>query len=81
MSHAPDPSAENLSILVILSFVGNNLSALRIIFIFVDIEEEVSFSFSEKSINVSQFKDSDIIPVDVYDLSALSDNRVTGNLY
>ena len=81
MSHAPDPSAEKLSLLIILSLVGLKLSALCIIFVFVDIEEEVSLSFSEVSIYVSQFKDSDIFPVDACDLSVLSDNGVTGNLY
>ena len=47
----------------------------------MDIEEEVSLSFSKVSISVSQFEDSDIIPVDAYELSGLSDNGVTGNLY
>ena len=54
---------------------------LRIIFVFVDMGEEVSLSYSEMYINVYQFEDSDIIPVDTNDLSALSDDRVTGNLY
>ena len=81
MSHAPDPSAKNLSLLIVLSIVGCYLSALRIIFVFVDIEEEASLSFSEMSINISQFEDSDIIVVDANDLSALSDNRVKANLY
>ena len=61
--------------------MGNNLSALRIIFVFVDIEEEVSLSFSEMSINVSQFEDRNIIVVDANDLSTLSDGRVKANLY
>ena len=43
--------------------------------------EEVSWSYSEMYINVYQFEDSDIIPVDTNDLPALSDDRVTGNLY
>ena len=47
----------------------------------MDIEEVVSLSFSEMCINVSQLEDSDIIRVDAKDLSALSDDRVTGNLY
>ena len=81
MSHAPDPSAKNLSLLAILSIVVDKLSALRIIFVFVDIEEDVSLSFSEMSINVSQFEDRDIIVVDAHDLSAPSDDRVKGNLY
>ena len=55
VSQAQDSSAENLSLLVILSIVGHKLSALRIIFVFVDIEEEVSLSLSEMSFNVSQF--------------------------
>ena len=80
VSHAPEPSAENLSLLVILLIVGHKLSAFRIAFVFVDIEE-VSLSFLEMSINVSQFEDCDIIPVDANDLSALSDDRVTGNLH
>ena len=81
MSHAPDPSAKNLSLLAILSIVVDKLSALRIIFVFVDIEGDVSLSFSEMSINVSQFEDRDIIVVDAHDLSALSDDRVKANLY
>ena len=81
MSHAPNPSAKRLSLLVILVIVGHKLSTLRIIFVFVDIEEEVSLSFSEMYINVSQFEDSDIIPVDANDRSALLDDSVTGNLY
>ena len=40
--------------LAILSIVGHKLSALRIIFIFVDMEEEVSLSFSEMYVNVSR---------------------------
>ena len=75
MSHAPDPSAKNLSLLIILSIVGCQLSALRIIFVFGDVEEEVSLSFSEMSVNISQFEDRDIIVVDANDLSALSDDR------
>ena len=47
----------------------------------MDIEEEASLSFSEMSINVSQFKDRGIIVVDANDLSALSDDRVTAYLY
>ena len=81
MSHASGPSAENLSLLVILSIVGDNLSALRIIFVFVDIEDEVSLSFSEKSLYVAQFEDLDIIAVDSSDLSAPADDRITANLY
>ena len=81
MSHAPDPSAKNLSLLAILSIVVDKLSALRIIFVFVDIEEDVSLSFSEMSINVSQFEDRDIIAVDANGLSGLSDDRVTSYLY
>ena len=46
VSHAPDPSSKNLSLLVILSIGGNKLSVLRMIFVFVNIEEEVSLSFS-----------------------------------
>ena len=61
--------------------MGLKLSALRIIFVFVDIEEEVSLSFSGVSIYVFLFEDSDIYPVDAYGLSVLSDNGVTGNLY
>ena len=63
VSHALDPSAESLSLLVILAIVGHKLSTLHIIFVFVDIEEEVSLSFSAMYINVRQFEDSDIIPV------------------
>ena len=81
VSHAPDPSAENLSLLIILALVGHKLSMLRIISVFVDIAEEVSLSFSEMSINVSQFEHRDITAVDASDLSALSNDRVTGNLY
>ena len=61
--------------------MGDNVSACRIIFVFVDIEEDVSLSFSEMSINVSQFEDRDIFVVDAHDLSALSDDRVKANLY
>ena len=81
VSQAQDSSAENLSLLVIFSIVGLKLCALHIIFVFVDMEEEVSLSFSEMYINISQFEGSDIISVDANDLSALSDDRVTGNLY
>ena len=81
MSQAPDPSAENLSLLVILSVVGNILRALRIIFVFVDMEEKVSLSFSEVYISVFQFEGGDIIPFDSNDLSALSGDRITSNLY
>ena len=63
MSQAPDPSAENLSLLVILSIVGHKLSALRILFVLVDVEEEASLSFSEMYISVSQVEGGDIIPV------------------
>ena len=61
--------------------MGDKLSALRIIFVFVDIEDEVRLSFSEMSINVSQFEFRDIIVVDANDLSALSDDRVTAYLH
>ena len=81
VSQAPDPAAENLSLLVILSIVGSKLSASCKTFVFVDMEEEVSLSFSEMYISVSQFEGGDIIPVDANDLSALSDDRVTGNIY
>ena len=47
----------------------------------MDVEKEVSLSFSEMSIKASPFEDSDVIPVDANDLSALSDDSVTGNLH
>ena len=61
--------------------MGHKLCALRIISVFLGMEMEASLSFSEMYINVSQFEGSDIISVDANDLSALSDDSVTGNLH